>query len=81
MDVWPVSTDLIICVERLAPHKVSHGSLMLHFAHLFRCASIVAVLGIFGFLCEQTIPGSVPGLSGIVKPYDGPMIGGLDFTL
>jgi len=31
----------------------------------------LAQLGIFGFLCAQTIPGSVPALSGIVKPYDG----------
>ena len=31
----------------------------------------LAQLGIFGFLCEQTIPGSVPVLSGIVKPYAG----------
>jgi Chlorophyll A-B binding protein len=31
----------------------------------------LAMLGIFGFLCEQTIPGSVPGLSAIVSPYSG----------
>ena len=31
----------------------------------------LAMLGIFGFLCEQTIPGSVPALTGIVKPYAG----------
>lgn len=31
----------------------------------------LAQLGIFGFLCEQTIPGSVPALSGIVQPYSG----------
>ena len=31
----------------------------------------LAMLGIFGFLCEQTIPGSVPALGGIVKPYAG----------
>jgi len=31
----------------------------------------LAQLGIFGFLCEQTIPGSVPVLSGIVQPYSG----------
>jgi hypothetical protein len=31
----------------------------------------LAMLGIFGFLCEQTTPGSVPVLSGIVKAYDG----------
>jgi hypothetical protein len=40
----------------------------------------LAQLGIFGFLCEQTIPGSVPVLSGVVKPYAGDLIGGLDFT-
>jgi len=31
----------------------------------------LAMLGIFGFLCEQTIPGSVPALKGVVPPYDG----------
>jgi len=31
----------------------------------------LAMLGIFGFLCEQTIAGSVPILSGIVQPYSG----------
>lgn len=31
----------------------------------------LAQLGIIGFLCEQKIPGSVPLLSGIVKPYAG----------
>jgi hypothetical protein len=31
----------------------------------------LAQLGIFGFLCEQTIPGSVPLLTGVVKPYVG----------
>lgn len=30
-----------------------------------------AMLGIFGFACEAKIPGSVPLLSGVVKPYDG----------
>jgi len=31
----------------------------------------LAMIGIFGFLSEQTIPGSVPALTGIVKPYSG----------
>jgi len=31
----------------------------------------LAMLGIFGFLCAQTIPGSVPLLVGVVKPYSG----------
>jgi hypothetical protein len=31
----------------------------------------LAMLGIFGFLSEQTIPGSVPVLGSIVKPYAG----------
>jgi len=30
-----------------------------------------AMLGIFGFLSAQTIPGSVPVLDGIVTPYSG----------
>merc|ERR1712071_149369 len=31
----------------------------------------LAMLGIFGFLCEATIPGSVPALGGVVQPYAG----------
>ena len=31
----------------------------------------LAMLGIFGFLSEATIPGSVPALSSIVQPYSG----------
>ncbi len=43
----------------------------------------LAMLGIFGFLCEQTIPGSVPLLTGIVKPYSGEVMApfSADFTL
>jgi hypothetical protein len=43
----------------------------------------LAMLGIFGFLCEQTIPGSVPALSGIVKPYVGEVMApfSADFAL
>lgn len=31
----------------------------------------LAMLGIFGFLCAQTIPGSVPLLDGVLEPYTG----------
>jgi len=31
----------------------------------------LAMLGLFGFLVEATIPGSVPTLSGIIQAYDG----------
>jgi len=31
----------------------------------------LAMLGIFGFLSAQAIPGSVPVLSGVVQPYSG----------
>lgn len=31
----------------------------------------LAMLGLFGFLVEATIPGAVPSLSGIVQPYAG----------
>ena len=31
----------------------------------------LAMLGIFGFLCAQTIPGSVPLLNSVVAPYAG----------
>ena len=35
----------------------------------------LAQLGIFGFLCADKIPGSVPALNGIAIPYEGdPMI-------
>mmetsp|Transcript_31245 Transcript_31245/g.75526 ORF Transcript_31245/g.75526 Transcript_31245/m.75526 type:complete len:259 (+) Transcript_31245:146-922(+) len=40
----------------------------------------LAMLGLFGFICEQTIPGSVPVLGGIVKPYAGDLIAGKEFT-
>ena len=29
------------------------------------------ILGIFGFLCADTIPGSVPALQDIAIPYEG----------
>jgi len=42
----------------------------------------LAMIGIFGFISEATVPGSVPGLTGLVKPYDGdvmaPFAGNLD---
>lgn len=38
----------------------------------------LAQLGIFGFLCAQTIPGSVPALAGIVKPYAGEVMAPFD---
>ena len=31
----------------------------------------LAMLGIFGFLAESKLPGSVPALSGLIKPYSG----------
>ena len=31
----------------------------------------LAMLGLFGFLSEATVPGSVPALTGLVKPYTG----------
>merc|ERR1719215_848313 len=31
----------------------------------------LAMIGILGFLAEQTTPGSVPALSGLVQPYSG----------
>jgi len=31
----------------------------------------LAQIGLFGFLSESQVPGSVPALSGIVRPYDG----------
>jgi len=40
----------------------------------------LAMLGIFGFLLEQTIPGSIPLIGDIVKPYGGDLIAGKVFT-
>merc|ERR1719443_1384841 len=31
----------------------------------------LAMIGLFGFLSEAKVPGSVPALSGLIKPYDG----------
>merc|ERR1711885_115741 len=31
----------------------------------------LAMLGLFGFLSEAKVPGSVPALEGLVKPYAG----------
>jgi len=31
----------------------------------------LAMLGIMGFVSEATVPGSVPALTGLLKPYDG----------
>lgn len=31
----------------------------------------LVMLGIFGFLCADTIPGSVPALQDIAIPYEG----------
>ena len=31
----------------------------------------LAQIGIFGFLAEAQTPGSVPGLSGLIKGYSG----------
>ena len=39
--------------------------------HTFFTLLGLAQLGLFGFLCEATIPGSVPALSGVVQPYSG----------
>merc|ERR1712046_278785 len=31
----------------------------------------LAMIGIMGFVAESKVPGSVPALTGIVRPYDG----------
>ena len=43
----------------------------------------LAMLGIFGFLSEQTIPGAVPALGGVVKPFSGEVMAPFsgDFSL
>ena len=34
----------------------------------------LAMIGILGFLCAQTKPGSVPFLNGMFKPYTGELM-------
>jgi len=45
----------------------------------------LAMIGIMGFLCAETIPGSVPFLDHVVKPYSGevmgPFLGDLELPL
>ena len=31
----------------------------------------LAMIGLFGFLSAAKVPGSVPALTGVIKPYDG----------
>jgi len=39
----------------------------------------LAMLGIFGFLSESSVPGSVPGLAGVgIRPYDGNVMAPFD---
>jgi hypothetical protein len=35
----------------------------------------LAMIGIFGFLAEEKIPGAVPALAGLVKPFSGNVMG------
>ena len=35
----------------------------------------LAMLGLFGFVSEAKVPGSVPALSGLIKPYAGEIMG------
>lgn len=37
----------------------------------FLSVGVCVCVCVSGFLCEQTIPGSVPMLDGVVKPYAG----------
>merc|ERR1719472_729882 len=38
----------------------------------------LAMIGLFGFLAESKVPGSVPALTGIVKSYDGDIMAPFD---
>jgi len=38
----------------------------------------LAMLGLMGFLSESAVPGSVPALSGLIKPYDGNVMAPFD---
>ena len=35
----------------------------------------LAMFGIMGFVAEAKVPGSVPALTGVIKPYDGEVMG------
>lgn len=39
-----------------------------------------AMIGIMSFLCEAKIPGSVPALKGLVKPYSGQVMAPFEGT-
>merc|ERR1712216_1040227 len=38
----------------------------------------LAMIGLMGFLSESKVPGSVPALTGIVRPYDGDIMAPFD---
>ena len=38
----------------------------------------LAMIGLMGFLSESKVPGSVPALTGIVRPYDGNIMAPFD---
>merc|ERR1719326_2287598 len=38
----------------------------------------LAMIGLMGFLSESKVPGSVPALSGLVRPYDGDIMAPFD---
>ena len=35
----------------------------------------LAMIGLMGFIAEASVPGSVPGLAGVVKPYAPGLVG------
>ena len=52
-------------------HSFIHSSSGSLFLTRRFCPLVCVCVCVSGFLCEQTIPGSVPMLDGVVKPYAG----------
>ena len=61
LDLW----DPVGFTKNASPEKKERGRLIeINNGRL-------AMLGLFGFLAESKLPGSVPALGGIALPYDG----------
>ena len=63
--MWFTRRDPVGFTKNASPEKKERGRLIeINNGRL-------AMLGLFGFLSESKVPGSVPALGGIALPYDG----------